>query len=419
MQGGPGPIEVLYPKDWKDSSSLLSDKKSSTTSNYGLHQHITSSQQATSKLNKDVSPLTTSTLLEEHDLTSDLIPSRYKNKMDTVYVSGIRTQHSQYVQSVRENSNNLQLRCMLSQSSLLQAEFLRALKQQIHNDPSKLEDLNKKEIGYLENAKKEIPLIKELNAFHALPYYTESMIKEYEGINCTDICKVKEYIQLLKAALVLDSEDQELKGKVQATLQKTVEFLRARWEILKKEETIDSDTYQDWLGQLDRCLSQDALEVLFTDHPELFQLAKQAKYSAFFNQHPEFKSIEAFLNKHPSAGIIKFAVLNKESLHAALAQAESNPLAQRLSLVSQEAVLTPVVANEIKDGMLNSFEKGKILKVYVGNKDDLYTIVNSFKNDESLAPGHGSIQVEEAQAKNSNSSFYILAINPDKPFIKA
>jgi hypothetical protein len=406
--------------DWsKPYHSVKQGTQESTTAEslHGLVPSIDEREEASKKsIDKKVDvvkkyPLT----LNNGNNHSDLIPTRYNlSRVTNTYLSTIKTDQTKLVSEISQDRNNITLRFKLAQNSLFMAEICRILSITATLDSKKEEHARNAE-EYLKRAREENQCAKILNAFYAPAYYIEAMVKEYEGIDCKNLPEVKKYIQLLKIVLALDPELTE----AQETLQKTVEFLKARWDRLAKEEKIDSTTYQNWLEQLNQWLSQDALAALFTNHPELFQLAKQARYSAFFNQHPEFKSIDTFFNKHPEAGIIKIHELSKEGVHAALAQAESDPLALRLPMISKTDILTPAVANEIKDGMLKYFEKGKILKVYVGNDDDVYTIVNSFKNDTSLARGHGSIEDQLVELKNYSFPVHIISINPNKPFIRA
>lgn len=137
------------------------------------------------------------------------------------------------------------------------------------------------------------------------------------------------------------------------------------------------------------------------------------------NKHPELKSIEDFVEKYLEIKTIRLTkILSKENMRETLNREENNPFAMELPLIHKMAILTPVVANEIKEGMLKYFDKGKILKVYVGNEDDIATIKNSFILDETLVKNKGFLKGEKVQMEGIDFTVYGVFISPDSPFIK-
>ncbi len=349
----------------------------------------------------------------------DILPSRFNHDISDSYILGIKTAYAHSLQLIKTDPNNCNLRLQHAETSLLFAEIFDTLLR----EEKEAEDVNEQDVtsftDKLNNAfniaKTENERAKSLNPLHSRQYYIESMIMEFEGVNCKKIEQVEKYVMLLKFALALNPEAKEVKQ----TLDEAIAFFKGRWSELLQEETIDNATHVEWTKKLNEWLSNDALKVLFANNPTLFKLVSQTQHTEFFNKHPELKSVEAFVKKHPDLGSIQLpGGLTKENVREALAKAEDDPLAIKLVIISQTAILTPVVADEIRKAMLNYSSKQKMLKIYVGNKDDVDTIANSFRKDQSLARNKGSLNNELLAMKIYSFPVHAVYITPNNPYVK-
>lgn len=350
-----------------------------------------------------------------NDQNRDQIPTQFKSgiKITRSYFTEIQSIHKQYVEKIIQSPYDFKLRYQLAENSLKMAELCKNLLMTA-TIPAKIEEHKKNEKNFINKAKWEIQQAKNIDDLNPLYFYLESMIEEYEGVDCKNLCQVEKYIQYLTTALAIDPNSIVIKQK----LDEIVLFLKIRWKELVEENMIDSSTHLHWTQELDKFLSIDPLKNLFVLNPQFFKYSSRIEYASFFNQHPELKNIKAFEAKYSDIGSINLIDgLNQESVRKTLALVEDHPLAKKLPLISETALLTPVVANEIKEGMLKYFEKNKILRVYVGNKDDMETIVHSFTNDKSYVKG--SVSVEELAMKGFSHRIYAVFITSDDPFKKA
>jgi hypothetical protein len=353
----------------------------------------------------------------------DFFPSRFNHDMNDSYALGIKTKQAYYLQLIKQDTKNCNLRLQLAENSLLFAEIFDALLE----EEEKAEKVNEQEVkllidklnDFLNLAKKENLQVQLLNPFHPRHYYIESLIMEFEGVNCRNLEQVEKYIMLLKIALALDPTP-PTSTEAQQTFEEAITFFRSRWAELLQEETIDNATYLEWTAKLNEWLSNDTLKIFFANNPRLFKLATQAQHAEFFNKHPELKSVEAFVKKYPDLGAINLpgGLLTKESVREALAQAEDDPLAIKLGLISPIAILTPIVADEIRKAMLNYSSKQKMLKIYVGNEDDVNTIANSFRGDQSLLKNKGSLTDEVVTMHIYPFPVHSVYITPDNPYLR-
>lgn len=388
-------LTTIIPKNNEGSSQVKQTQDPKNSNQNSLHQHIAKNQEATSILTKEIKRFSLSK-------TENQIPSRFIHLINKEYVDSTQVEHKNYIQEVRNHPGNASLRCQLSYSSLIRAEIARTTAENTR-DTSKKEGFLETEGKFLNKAKEENNHAKNIDNFFAPYFYTESIIMEYEGIDCTKIEQVEKYIRVLKTALAIDPTYAE----VQQRLDLTIDFLKKKWTVLSDEGKIGKDIVLSWNEQLAKWINENALKVLIINNPSLFNLTKQAKYASFVEKHPELKDVTKFQEIYPEVGMIYIGDkgLEKDNLRIVLAEAIDNPLATKLPLISPRAIVTPVVAEVIKDGMLNFFAKGKTLKVYFGNKDDRDTIVETFKKDKSL--GKGTLRSETLDLKDEVYTIFI------------
>lgn len=355
-------------------------------------------------------------ILGKENFISDTLPSRFKHEMTTLYMNWVKTQQVTISQQLSKDPNNFTLRLKLAENALLLAEMVRSFLETPNLKTNVKESCISKRDAFIEMAKLEIQDAKLLNIFNPLNYYTQSMIMEFEGVDCQDITKVEEYIRLLTQALALDPASVE----INETLDRAVAYLRQKWTTLKDASSIDETKYGEWTRKLDGWLSDNALKKMFQTNPALFKLASLVKYQGFFQQHPELKSKEAFLAAYPELAVIQVpTVLSAGNIREALAQAENDPFATKLFILCEKGFINPSIAHEIKEGMLNYFSKGKALRVYV-SEPDTTAITNSFKLElgKTLVEGKGQLASDILRMKGISFFIYAMHISPEFPFIK-
>lgn len=410
-----GPVQVLSPLvNWQ--SPIDQNEERSLVSNKKLPSHIKPESPALDSeiaIENKINIVTTS--IDDSESSSsdeDFLPSRFTHNISKQYVISLKTNYKVTTEKLKADSENGFLRLKMAQVALLLSEvfchYLAEVQEAEIIDEEKEILYSDKQNDFLEQAKEECKDAKDINPLDPNVYYTESMIMEFEGVNCQEIEHVEKYLQLLKLALALDPT----KADIQKTLDKAVLFLQKRWAELKSDNTISSEVYSNWLQKLNLITSGNPLKDLFQSNPELFKLSTDITHAAFFKRNPELKSIQAFLSVYPQAGIIPVTAISSEAIHSAVAREENNPLATKLFFVHPAGsnVIRPDVADAIKDSIVKYANKNKQLKVYLGNKDDLALVRSSFKLDSNLPKKFDTLTTEIREIERFKIPIYTLSI---------
>lgn len=343
----------------------------------------------------------------------DFIPSRFNHMMEDEYKKKLQNDYLFITEKLKSDPRNGSLRVKVAQTALLISEmyayYLAQIqaKEEINQENEEL--CFNKQNTFLTQAKRESQRAKDLNSLDPLAYYTESLIMEFQGVNCREIDKVEEYLKLLKLALALDPTKED----IEETWNEAISFLEQRWSELKNNEEISPETYSSWIEKLNVIISSNPLKDFFQNNPELFKLSKDGKHSAFFERNPELKSVEAFLSVYFQAGIIPLTTMSVEAIRSAVSKGENNPLATKLFFVHPKGnrVITTEEANEIKDSMVKYATKNKVLRVYLGNQEDMALIVKSFRLDKSLPRKFDTLTTETVELERFSIPIYALSIS--------
>ncbi len=285
---------------------------------------------------------------------SSYLPNRYchmgtsrKSYVDTV----IKLQDASQENILREK-RNVYYRYQSAHYRLLSAEIHRACV----NNPSKplaaREKSQKNEEGYIKLAREESLEAKNIDPLHPLSYYIDCLILEYKGVDCTDMAQVEEYVRLLRRCVALDPQAAD----IQENLDEVKEFLQNRWSALETEGTIDAATRNTWQQKLNSILTSDPLKDLFRSKPELFNLARLTTHKAFFDQHPELKSKQAFVARYPECAQELGVELSKP------AQAATAPASGKENVPSQKETVVVKVDEKWKDLLTQQFTGIRIKK---------------------------------------------------------
>lgn len=251
----------------------------------------------------------------------------------------------------------------------------------------------------------KINKIKELNPLDFRYYLLNGLTQQARAlVNLNELLQLEIFVKSLTIAKALNPHHEETNFLIKGSCHHISNYWNTHLD--------DPFEYQNRISLLKRWLAADRLEELFAENPSLFKLTTSPIHFSFFSQHPQFRSLGHFLNRYPGRGLIRISEeLSKDQLQQMLIKATSNPLIINIR-IKDPFKLTPELANEFKEAMLNFSKVKKVLHLVVSDASEVQLIIMSFKSDETLNHGKGNLIIRHIDHK------HVIEISTVHPFLR-
>lgn len=309
------------------------------------------------------------------DLSQNLLPSRFNLECSPKYIRETNKMLATCFEIFKHNQQNTALHQELAIYSLLSAEIYRYKRTHTTHDENKKRYFDR-EKELINEMRAQIEEIRAVNPFSAFSYYAESLLMEYHGVDCLNLKHLEKYILLLNTAKFLDEDDED----INRTYKESLEFIEERWERLREEEILSSSAYLDHIKKKDRWTATSPKYFLYKVIIKYHDLSKHNKYGEYYRRYQQTNGFVAFCRMYY---YLKTVCLDGnftlELLKEKLKFIENSHFICTLGIKSESSVITVEMAKEIRDWMLKLYAKGKEIKIFVKNKNDMFELATSFQ----------------------------------------